>query len=286
MDGDTLQLAGMFRVQNAGAGALCMVCHNSRSDTIKQGTYAIGSSSLGRLGPHTAAQGDMFAGRNAFFMANLTATDAATNLPYLSAHSFMADTCVDCHVKWVPPDIKAQYTPAGTNHTFRTSTQVCAECHAEDIGERIQEGISDKMAALTSKVGSILAAKLTQPAGFDTAAGARKDPAKTSVTLPDPADLTVLPASVRSIVARQNASAVVVTLTDGTSFYVGLDKIYAANLTTSLFTTTEANTQTLLKAYFNLLFVNNDGAKGIHNPSFAAAVLDNASNALNGVAIP
>ena len=101
VSGDTKQVAGMFQVQNAGAGALCMVCHNSRSGAIKQGTYAIGASSLGRLGPHTAAQGDMFAGRNAFFFTDLTAADAATNLPHLSAHAFMADTCVDCHVKWV-----------------------------------------------------------------------------------------------------------------------------------------------------------------------------------------
>ncbi len=286
VDGDTKTLAGLFRVQNAGAGALCMVCHNSRSDAVKQDGYTFASSSLGRLGPHTAAQGDMFAGRNAFFMPNLASTDGPTNLPYLSAHAFLADTCVDCHVKWIPPDLKAQYTPAGTNHTFRSSTQICAECHADDIGERIQESVSDKMSTLQDKLSGIISAKLLQTAGFDTAAGARKDPANTSTTLPDPADLTVLPATVRSIVARQNASAVVVTLNDGSSFYVGFDKIYAANTTTSIFTLTDTGTQTFLKAYFNLLFVNNDGAKGIHNPAFAAKALDNAATAVSAVVLP
>ena len=110
-------------------------------------------------------------------------------------------------------------------------------------------------------------------------------------TLTDPASLTVLPADVRSIVARSNASAVVVALNDGTSFYVGLDKIDTAGTggattPTSLFTIGDANTQTLLKAYFNLLFVNNDGAKGTHNPAFAAAALDNATAALSTVTLP
>ena len=99
----------------------------------------------------------------------------------------------------------------------------------------------------------------------------------------------MLAADVRSIVARSDASAVVVTLNDGTSFYVGLDKSARAArpcaarspTVTACSTLTDANTQTLLKAYFNLLFVNNDGAKGIHNPTFASQILDNATAALS-----
>jgi hypothetical protein len=283
VQGDTKQVAGMFSVPNAGDGALCVICHNSRSGAVKQGTYAI--SSWSRLGPHAACQGDMFAGRNAFFFTNLTATDTATTLPNLSAHAFMADTCADCHVKWVPPDLKAQYQVWNTNHTFRSSTQVCAECHAADIGARIQDGITAKMGTLTDRLSGILAAKLTQPAGFDTAAGARTDP-DTGAKLGDPASLTVLPASVAAIVAVPTTDAVVVKLTDGSKFQVGLDKVYGVGTTAALLSLADDSTQTVAKAYFNLLFVNNDGAKGVHNPAFAAKVLDNAAAALNGVSIP
>jgi hypothetical protein len=286
VDGDTHTTAGLFRVQNAGAGALCMVCHNSRSGAIRQGTYTL--TSWQRLGPHNATQGDMFAGRNAFFISNLTATDDPTSVPNISAHAFMADTCVDCHVKWVPADVKAQYSPANTNHTFRTTTQVCAECHADNIGDRIQESISAKMATLTDALSAVLQRKLTQvppppstdPGGFDTAAKSRTDPS-TGKTLPDPiAGLTVLPTSVQSITAVSTTDAVIVLLTDGSKFQVGLDKINKVGSKTAFFDLTDGNTQITAKAYFNLLFVNNDGAKGIHNPSFAGQVLDNATAAL------
>jgi hypothetical protein len=286
VSGDTKQVAGMFQVQNAGEGALCIVCHNSRSGAVREGNAtALTSTNLGRLGLHAACQGDMFAGRNAYFMPGMDGTEAASALPYKSAHSFLADTCVDCHVKWVPADLKSQFNPAGTNHTFRSSPEICIECHGEDIGSRIQDSVGAKMVTLQGAVTRVLSAKLLA-AGFDTKAKARKDPTNTSVTLPDPADPTVLPADIRSIQALSTASAVVVTLNDGTSFYIGLDGIYAANTTTSIFTIAASNnTQTLLRAYSNLLFVNNDGTKGIHNPAFAGAALDNATAALSGLVI-
>jgi hypothetical protein len=283
VEGDTKQVAGMFQLTNAGAGALCVVCHNSRSGAVKQGTYNI--TSWQRLGPHAACQGDMFAGRNAFFISNLTTGDAATSVPNLSIHAFMSDTCVDCHVKWVPPDIKAQYQVYNTNHTFRSSTQICAECHSADMGEKVQENISDKMATLTDKLSAVIAPKLLQAAGFDTAAGARTNP-DTGAALPDPTSRTVLPADVRTIVAVSTTDAVIVALNDGTKFQVGLDKVYTVGTTTALLNLSDASTQTVAKAYFNLLFVNNDGAKGVHNPAFANQVIDKAAAALTGVVIP
>jgi hypothetical protein len=297
VSGDTKQVAGMFQVQNAGAGALCVICHNSRSGAIKQGTYAITSSSLGRLGPHTACQGDMFAGRNAFFMSSLTAADAATNLPYKSAHSFMTDTCADCHVKWVPEDVKAQYQVWNTNHTFRSSLEICSECHGAGIGERIQDSISEKMTTLQGRVSNVLSNRLLG-VGFDTAKGARTDPT-TGARLTDPASRTVTSADVQSIAARTTASAIVVTLKDGSQFQVGIGNICPAGTAaascdasvspasvTPLLSAGDTNTQRWLKAYFNLLFVNNDGSKGVHNPAFAAAVLDNATAQLAGLVIP
>jgi hypothetical protein len=77
-----------------------------------------------------------------------------------------------------------------------------------------------------------------------------------------------------------------VALKDGTEFQVSLANVYKPSTTTAIFDFTEANTQNTAKAYFNLLFVNNDRAKGVHNPKFAGQVLDNATAALGTVVIP
>jgi len=293
--GDSQVVAGLFNVQNAGAGALCIVCHNSRSAAIKQGNYSI--TSWSRLGPHTACQGDMFAGRNAFFIDNLTSAatagsgSAPTDLPDVSVHKFMGDTCVDCHVKWVPSDLQAQYNPANTNHTFRSSTAVCAECHSADMGDRIQESITEKMANLQAALGNALSTKM-MAAGFATAAGSRYDPANTSTKLTDPATLTILPAEIQSITAVGTTNAVIVRPSASATwqaFQVTLASINNPNTTTAMFSLSAGGTaqlQTVAKAYFNLLYVVNDGAKGVHNPRFAAAVLDNAAAAVNAVTIP
>ncbi len=286
VDGDTQTTAGLFRVQNVGAGALCMVCHNSRSAAIKQGDAAI--SSWSRLGPHNACQGDMFAGRNAFFIPNLSSTDAPTYLPNIAKHAtYLPDACATCHVKMIPSDIQAQYKPAGTNHTFKSSLTICMDCHGTDLGAQVQSGISDKMSTLTDALSGVLSAKLLK-AGFDTAAKSRTNP-DDGTALTDPASLTIAAADVQAIVAVENNDAVIVVPKSGAAwakFQVGLDKINGVGSTKSLFDLTEANTQTTAKAYFNLLFVADDGAKGIHNPAFANEVLDSAANALNGVVIP
>lgn len=283
VSGDTKTVAGVFTLTDVGGGALCIICHNTRSGAVKQGTYAI--TSLQRLGPHHSAQGDMLAGRNAFFMPNLTATDAATVLPYLSKHARVADTCVRCHVKWVPEDIKAKYLVAASNHTFQSSKQICSECHAGDLGDSVEESITAKMNALNNRIGEIIAAKLLQPAGFDTAAGARTNP-DTGAALPDPTSRTVLPASVSSITTSKDVGAVIVVLTDGSKFQVTLDKVHGVGTTTALLTIANGSVQTVAKAYFNLLYVSFDGSTGFHNPAFAAEVLDRSLAALSGVSIP
>lgn len=280
--GNTQTVAGMFALTDVGSGALCIVCHNSRSGAIKQGTYAI--TSLQRLGPHHSAQGDMLAGRNAFFMPNLLATDGATTLPYLSAHARVADTCVRCHVKSVPEDIQQKYMIAASNHTFKTSKQVCATCHAGSVGDTVEASITAKMEALNARIGAIISAKLLQPGGFDTAAGQRTDP-ETGAPLPDPASRTVLPTSVRSITTSMTVGAVIVELTDDSRFQVTLDRLHRVGTTTALLTISEANTQTVAKAYFNLLYVDFDGSKGFHNPAFAAEVLDRSLAALPGTVV-
>jgi len=140
VSGDTQVTAASFNYKNAGSGALCIICHNSR---IGNPVYA-DSAKTSYSAPHAASQGDVFAGRNAYFYGQVTTGASMDVLDYKTAHSFMANACADCHVKWVPEDIQQQFGIRTDNHTFRSSMKVCAECHAEGIGERIAESFHER----------------------------------------------------------------------------------------------------------------------------------------------
>lgn len=313
VDGDTKLTAAGFSFQGAGAGALCMICHNTRN-----GAKFNNGPMFTWGGPHTPSQGDIFAGRNAFFFgkalpagfptdpASATyATDlaaataaAAADLPNKTAHSFMAETCADCHVEWVPADLKAQFTPAGTNHTFRTTREVCANCHAENIGDLVAEQVDGKMAELSSaiavlfldrlNVGDLDAVKYQQVAD-----GAISETATAST-------VTIAAGTVQRVALStfHGSPALIFTLTDGTqyaggvtSFLKGGKSVFGAY--TMPPTAPKATdvalvpAQTIVaKAFYNYMLINGGSAHGLHNPAYVNGVLDATLAALDGVTLP
>src|SRR5581483_4626923 len=90
--------------------------------------------------PHEANQGDVVAGRNAFFVPIYNP----------SAHLAVQDTCVGCHMKAFP----AGMTGAGTNHTWKIDNTVCANCHGSTgtpvDGEALQGQFDSAMSDLTN----------------------------------------------------------------------------------------------------------------------------------------
>ncbi|MBI4296422.1 MAG: hypothetical protein HY667_04820, partial [Chloroflexi bacterium] len=82
MDVTALLPAG-FQAKDVGKGALCITCHNTRN-AIHGDDIAITSYGA----PHTAAQGDVLMGQNAFFV------EAGARSP----HASLIDTCVTCHM--------------------------------------------------------------------------------------------------------------------------------------------------------------------------------------------
>lgn len=156
--GTTPLLPSGFQANGVGRGALCITCHNSRNGGV--GTTATvhedADPNFGALtaysAPHEACQGDVLMGRNAyFFSSSVTGEDLAlpgfTPVPQTgkrSAHSFLPDTCVTCHLQKTPTDPTLGYPPgvegAGTNHTFAIVTDrtrpaeaqvnaLCSQCH-------------------------------------------------------------------------------------------------------------------------------------------------------------
>jgi hypothetical protein len=79
---DTPLLAAGYKATDMGKGAICVMCHNSRTN-IRDWTASIGYGL-----PHGSVQGDVLLGQNVYLVANK------------SQRSPMAvkDTCVTCHM--------------------------------------------------------------------------------------------------------------------------------------------------------------------------------------------
>ncbi len=119
MDGTT--------VTNAGQGMLCMNCHRSRRNAA---IYAATTAGSAHFGPHHGPQADMLEGVNGFAYGK--------NIPS-SAHSFIENTCVTCHMQTVG-EKDPGFLKAG-GHTFQTSTKdgetnlvgACQKCHGPKL---------------------------------------------------------------------------------------------------------------------------------------------------------
>jgi hypothetical protein len=109
-------------VEAAGAGRLCMSCHNGRrTETDVEDMIANGSS---HFGPHHSVQGDMLAGVNAY-------EDIAPGFTFAtSRHILVQDACVTCHTS--PNDGDPELgIPSFTGHTFLPTVHACQPCHGE-----------------------------------------------------------------------------------------------------------------------------------------------------------
>jgi hypothetical protein len=102
-------------VPEAGAGRLCMSCHNGRrAPTDIAGQIASGSD---HFGPHHSVQGDMLAGTGAY-------EDVQPGFPWTSSrHLAVRDGCVHCHTHGHEGE------EVYTGHGFLPTVEACEECH-------------------------------------------------------------------------------------------------------------------------------------------------------------
>ncbi|MFN8546511.1 MAG: cytochrome c3 family protein [Candidatus Eisenbacteria bacterium] len=107
-------------VEKAGAGRLCMSCHNSRRTDNDIRTQINNGSA--HLGPHHSVQGDMIAGVNAYTKVDSTFAWST------SRHIEIQDACITCHThphEGDPENGIANFT----GHTFRPTVEACQPCH-------------------------------------------------------------------------------------------------------------------------------------------------------------
>jgi len=125
-------LADGTSIKTAGAGTLCMNCHQARQNAV---TYAAKTAGSAHFGPHEGPQADMLAGTNGYTYGE--------NIPSSAHFDVVADTCVNCHTQ----------SPASTDpalgqvggHTFKMSfagtatipaeqmVGACQTCHGPDV---------------------------------------------------------------------------------------------------------------------------------------------------------
>jgi hypothetical protein len=152
-------------IESAGAGRLCMACHNGRrTDTDVENQIRNG----GRLGPHHSVQGDMLAGVNAYEKVDSTFAWAS------SKHILVQDACVTCHTHAHEGDLPNDI-PNFTGHDFRPQIEACRECHGQGLasfrdviakqdfdGDGTTEGVQDEVEGLMEQLReTIIEASLT-----------------------------------------------------------------------------------------------------------------------------
>lgn len=304
---DTNQLPAGFTAYGVGRGAVCMTCHNSRNG-LHNDSYAPDYSTYATAGneyqpPHHGPQADVLMGQNAYFV---TTGDR-------SPHSYLPDTCANCHMELSPPPSEYSYaSEPGTNHLFTASTTICSNCHGsaftpDSNGELpIQKATASELSTLGTKIGAQVASDITNVsvtgAKYLTSTGT----GTSIVTTGTSANAWLFSGlnTSKFTVANYYKTSLQITDASSNTHNIGVDSIYVwddansngsydsgesikqlypnssgtfadstALNASSVTVSTAAQTRELMEAFWNWYLINNDTSGGIHNPGFVNDVL-------------
>jgi len=119
-------------IKTAGAGTLCMNCHQARQNAV---TYAATTAGSAHFGPHEGPQADMLSGANGFTYGK--------TIPSSAHFDVVTDTCVSCHTQEPASTDPAIGLVGG--HTFTMSfagnatapaeqmVGACQTCHGPEV---------------------------------------------------------------------------------------------------------------------------------------------------------
>jgi hypothetical protein len=274
---DIAMLPAGFGVTGMGKGAICATCHNSRNGLHTDAATAPASLST----PHSAAQTDVLMGQNAYFV-----------LPgQRGGHSYITNTCANCHMELTPPPEEFSYNQTGTNHSFAADMKICASCHGGFDGGSLQSSTKSALDALNSYLLSQTMKKLNGQVLWVRATSATTNLNSSSSSNASNVKLDLSSATgggqlitsvalVRTNATITLAAPINITWIDGTTtsetkFVVALSSVKPddgtgnAPVSAALITPTS----NLAKAIWNAALLTNDASLGVHNPSFYNAVI-------------
>jgi hypothetical protein len=273
---ETKLLPAGFQATEVGKGALCMTCHNTRNQL-----HNVDAPPTSYSGPHYSSQADILMGENAYFVS----------VGARSPHSYLKDTCVTCHMEASPPPPEYSNAGAGTNHSFKASLTMCAECHSKTLNaEALQAGVEEKIEELAAALGKGLLAKL--PASMTVKdytvhdnAGKSYDVLSNALVLTKDNIVSATAAHIHGqqgfTLKLKNPVSVTFAPTGEAAHTLTLSslEVRLGDFTTDGTKTVVAMTDNLVKAGWNLGLVE-DGSLGVHNPAFTVEVLEASIAAL------
>jgi hypothetical protein len=258
IQGDTAMLPAGFKAVAVGQGALCVTCHNTRNGAHNDNV----TTTLDDRAPHTAAQGDVLMGENAYFVSTGDR----------GGHSLLTNTCATCHMETTDPPAEFSYNLAGTNHSFAASPTICADCHGEFTGGTLESAVETLSHDLEAAIGAAIISEI----GVQTSAGAVVLKGKGT----DGADVLITFTSAISdvsLVEYHGRSSMNITVDGVTYSNVRLASDTAVGDGTLI---TSPAGQLIAKASWNYWLIHGDGSNGIHNPDWVLSVLTESIKAL------
>jgi opacity protein-like surface antigen len=253
LEGDTPMTFGGFAVENAGTGALCIVCHNGRRGLYNDKDKPV----MNQRAPHEASSADMLMGVNYFFV----------EVGVTSPHMDVENTCAGCHMD---PEM------GGGEHTFKASWDGCKTCHADYNGEDFKKAAVEARNKLDVAVAD--AVKTLIQAGID--AGKFEMKATYEDESEDENFVKITKGKVESVKNQYfHGSQTYTVKIDGKEYLITIKNI---KLDGHAFLDTVQG-QTVAKAGWNLYSFDHDRSDGAHNPPFHAEVVEATSKALAGI---
>ncbi len=257
------ELAAGFTVNDVGAGAICMQCHNTRNGLHNDSTGISNYSA-----PHTPSQADILMGQNSYF----TGITGTTTI-FVSKHANIGDTCVTCHMQLNPDNPNN----AAYSHEFAIDNsqqgQLCANCHGSSsvTGYGLQTEVQGLLSQLQTKLSNDVIAAMTVSSSSYTIWIGASQPA-----MPITAAVFTEVHGQQGYQVWDNAGATYTnslgsfTASTGTSSFPVFPLNSAANPTAT----------TIVKAGWNYALTNSEGSYGIHNPTYVLTILNNSLNQL------
>lgn len=254
---DTPMLPAGFAAKGVGRGALCMTCHNTRNGKHDD----TNTDALDDLAPHTSAQTDVLMGENAYFVTT----------GKRAAHSYIRDTCTNCHMVQTDPPADLSYNLGGTNHTFEAKMDMCTNCHGDFDGGDIKVAMEAQLNDLQDKIEEALKAEIDAQI---TAVGSVVLLVSDNITMDDSA-------KVGDIVLTGYHGHMAMDITyDGTP-YEDLQLASDTKVGTEGNILSSTNGQVIAKAAWNYFLIDADGSHGVHNPNYTNEVIRVAIEKLN-----
>jgi hypothetical protein len=188
-----------------------------------------------------------------------------------SLTSNVQDTCVTCHMEATPPPPDLSYNQGGTNHTFYASPGICQSCHpgldAADFQGPVEERMHELESAIESSFYNFFDAQIEAGNTIDVDGDAM---------ISDVLDIAEIQLS-----EARGRQALIITFTDSTvvgpTSVASIDVVPPSGEPYEIYSVINP---LLIKSFWNLLMLEADGSRGVHNPSLVFQVLQRSIDGL------